>query len=249
MEQEKQESPIIVKTTWAKAFSRIGVTAILIGGIIYIATQCMRTPGKIIEDIAKGFNSGKVVTEFRDYVTKIRGVNYLQVATLQSIDTFSRTDSKNIMWDWIGLPDVRIEIQAPVEYTFYLDLKDKWEFQWHHEDQSIIVIAPMLRPNTPAIDVSNMKIIKEEGSVLRNEEEVKEKLKQQITEISKRMAQEKIPLVRELARNETRQFLEAWFIKVQFKQSEIKPHIQMVYFADENELINQQISSDVEGKQ
>lgn len=246
MEKEQHglgEQPIIVKTTWAKAFSRIGVTAVLVGGMVYAMTYLIESPGKAIKYIADNFTSGKVVTEFRDYVTSVKGVNYLQVATLQTTDVFSRTDSKAIMWDWIGLPDVNIEIQAPVEYTFYLDLKDHWEFQWHDDEQGIIVVAPRLQPNTPAIDVSNMKILKEEGSVWRDEVEVRQKLTQQITEISKTMANEKIPLIRELARNETRQFIEAWFIKVQFKHAKIKPHVKMVYFADEQSLLNQSTPS------
>lgn len=147
------------------------------------------------------------------------------------------------MWNWVGLPDVRVEIQAPVEYTFYLDLKDKWEFRWQNEEQSIIVIAPSIQSNTPAIDISKMQISKEEGSVLRNEEEVKEKLKQQISKISKTIAQNKIPLIRELARNETRQFVESWFMKVYFKDADIKPHVQSVYFADEKGLFEQKETS------
>ena len=51
--------------------------------------------------------------EFRDYVTEVRGVNRLQVAQLQSVDSFSRTDSTAIFWDALQLPDVRVRMEMP----------------------------------------------------------------------------------------------------------------------------------------
>ncbi len=227
------KQPIIVKTTWAKAFSRIGVTAILVFGAIYGMKVAIKTPAEAIQEIAKGFISGEVKTEFVDYVTRVRGVNQLQIAQLNSVDTFHKTDSKSVLWESIGLPDVKVEIEAPVEYTFYLDLKKQWDFAWQDDEQGIIVIAPQIEYNTPAIDVSQMKVRITEGSVWRDEEDVRAKLTQELTTLSKRMASEKISLIREIARNETRQFIINWFIKVRFKDSDIKPHIQMVYFVDE----------------
>ncbi|NUN10804.1 MAG: DUF4230 domain-containing protein [Ignavibacteriaceae bacterium] len=222
-----------ISAAWIKAFSQIVVTVIIVGGVIYAMRYLVESPGKALEKIAESFESGKVVTEFRDYVTSVKGVNYLQVATINTTDIFSRRDSKTIMWNLIGLPDVNIEIQAPVEYTYYLDLKGEWEFQWNEEEQGITVIAPVLQANTPAIDISKMKIIKEEGSLLRNEAAVRQKLMEQIMDITRKAANDKIPLIRELARNETRQFIETWFIKVQFRDARLKPHVKNVYFADE----------------
>jgi len=241
MEKEQFISEILQtmrKSVRTKALVTIGVTAIIVGGIIFAMIYLIESPANALEKIATNFKSGKVVTEFRDYVTSVKGMTYLQVAKLNTTDVFSRTDSRKILWNWVGLPDVKIEIQAPVEYTYYLDLKEKWEFNWLDEEQGIIVIAPMLQPNTPAIDVSNMKIIREEGSILRDESEVRQRLMQQIMEISRSMAKEKIPVIRELARNETRQFIETWFIKVQFSNSKIKPHVKAVYFADEEIPLN-----------
>ncbi len=240
MEQHAQTKHQI----WARTFSRVGISALIIFGMVYVTIQFIQTPERAIKQIAEGFSSGKVTEEFRDYVTKIQGVNHLQVAKLSSLDTFSRTDSQKILWDRIGLPDVKVEIQAPVEYTFYLDLKDSWEFQWHDDEQAILILAPAIQSNTPAIDVSNMVILTEKGSILRDEDEVHEKLKQELTELSKQMAVEKIPLIREIARNETRQFIENWFIKVRFSDAAIKPHVQMVKFADEYSLqLDESISS------
>lgn len=218
---------------WAGTFKIIGVTAVLFLSLIYVTSLCMRSPESVIKDIAHSITSGKIVTEFRDYVTKVRGLNYLQVASLESVDTFSKTHSKNLLWNSVSLPDVEVHVNAPINYTYYLDLKEKWEFTWQEHEQGIMVIAPKLQWNKPAIDVSQMSISIEKGSAFRDEEEVKELLMKELTRLSEKMAEEKIPLIRELARRETRLFIQNWFINVKFANAEINPHIQSVYFANE----------------
>ena len=52
-------------------------------------------------------------------------------------------------------------------------------------------------------------------------------------ELLDRTAHSKLPLVRELARRETRRFVENWFVAVRFHDAAVKPHVSDVYFADE----------------
>jgi hypothetical protein len=155
------------------------------------------------------------------------------VAQLKSVDTFSRTDSTAIFWDSLRLPDVRVQLETPVEYTYYLDLDGPWRFTWHEPEQAIVVEAPPIRAGTPAVDLAGLKLTILEGSFLRDEEAAQEKLKAQMPELLHRMAWEKIPLVRETARRQTRLFVENWFVKVRFQNATIKPHVRDVVFADE----------------
>lgn len=215
-----------------------GIVAIVIGiytvhRVTDIAPKTMDKTGEMLTKIASAFKTGTVTIEFHDYVTKVSGVNYLQIANLKSVDTFTRTDSTAIFWNLIGLPDVTVEIQAPVEYTFYLDLNDKWDFIWNPELQSIFIVAPSIKCNTPAVDIANLKMMVKDGSIFRDANIAMEKLKKEMPGLARTVASEKIPLIRELARRETRIFAENWIVKIMFKDSAIKPHVQEVYFADE----------------
>jgi hypothetical protein len=215
-----------------------GVAAIVIGiyavhRVTQIPVETVDKAGEALTRIASAFRTGTVTIEFHDYVTKVSGVNYLQIANLKSVDTFTRTDSTAIFWDLIGLPDITVEIQTPVEYTFYLDLNDKWEFTWDQQRQSIFVIAPPIKCNTPAVDIANLKIMVKDGSIFRDKDAAIERLKKEMPGLARTIASEKIPLIREVARRETRTFIENWVVKIMFKDFEFKPHVQEVFFPDE----------------
>ncbi len=228
------QSAGIIKTLMANVIAKIGIAIVVMLGVIYLVVHVLETSSKALKEIADGFNSGKVVSEFHDYITKMEGVNRLQVALIKSVDTFSKKDSKNILWDLISLPDVEVEIQAPVEYSYYLELNDKWEFRWNDSSRTIVAIAPKIKCGTPAVDVSNMKIIEISGSILRSTDEVKEKLKSELSQKLSEIAESKISLIRDTARNYAKQFIKNWFINFYFKDAALKPEYLIVYFADEN---------------
>lgn len=207
---------------------------------IYTVNRMAAVPGEgveragaALERIAAAFRTGTVTVEFRDYVTRTRGTNHLQVASLQSVDTFTRTDSTAIFWDSLRLPDVTVELQTPVEYIYYLDLDGPWRFQWEEDRQAVRVDAPGLGWNSPAVDLSRLQIRVVDGSLLRDEADAVDRLKRQMPELLHRTARSKLPLVRELARRETRRFVENWFVAVRFHDAAVKPHVSDVYFADE----------------
>ena len=219
----------ILKTFFIKVFGLILIASLLIYIIIYIIDFSENTLHKISE----GFASGKVVDEFHSYITQIKGSNRLQVASVNSIEVFSKKDSKSILWDLISLPDVVVEIIAPVEYTYFIDLNEKWNFLWEENDTSIIIVAPQIKAGTPAIDVSKMEIIEKQGSFLRNVEEIKNNLRLELSDKLKFTANEKISVIRETARSEIKNFLLNWFIKYYFKDSKLIPKNIFVYFPSE----------------
>jgi hypothetical protein len=215
-----------------------GLLLLLLG--LFLADRVADLPGRTaaeagraLQEIAAAFKTGRITVEFRDYVTEVRGVNRLQVAQLQSVDSFSRTDSTAIFWDALQLPDVRVRMEMPVEYNYYLELNEPWTFTWREAEQAIAVDAPALRCATPSVDLAGMKVEILEGSVLRDEAAVQERLKTQMPELLRRAAERKIPLVRETARRQARLFIENWFVKVRFQGAPVKPHVLDVVFADE----------------
>lgn len=230
----KKEKTEIMKRVRSKIITKIAIAAVIVFGGIVISIYFIDRTAGALSDMAEKFQSGKVTTEFRDYVTQIKGFQRLQVASLNTVDIFTKLDSRSVFWNMIDLPDVQVEIKIPVEYSYYLDLNNAWRFDWNDKDKTVTIFAPQIKSNTPAIDLSSMSVTIQKGSFLRDEEEVKEKL---IGELSGRLlelADKKIPLIRETARNEVRQFISNWFIKNYFKDSEVKPVIESVVFSDES---------------
>lgn len=213
------------------------IKAVIILAILYlvilIGVAIVKVTTDTLYNISTGFSSGKVLDEFKMYVAKFEGSNKLQVASIKSVDKFSKKDSQSILWKLISLPDVIIEIQTPVEYTYYLDLKGKWEFNWNDNDSSITITAPAIECGTPAVDISNLEIIEKKSSILRDNEKVKEKLKSELTEKLAKIAESKIILIKEIARTEAKSFLTAWFVNSYFKENKFNPKKIDLYFADE----------------
>lgn len=242
--QISSDPPIIIKRSWAKTVSIIGVTAIIVFAMVYVFTYLMDMPGKAVDkvgetltDIAFAFKTGTVITEFRSYATEVSSSNYLQVALLKTNETFSKTDSRRLAWQILALPDVEIEIIAPVEYTFYLDLNEKWNLTLQDRGAGIIEVivhAPKIKYNTPSVNISEWTVNVKKGSIFRDEEKVKEKLRREIMLICKIRAKKKIDLIRAIARDEVEKFTQNWFINVRFKDNKIQPYIKAVHFADED---------------
>jgi hypothetical protein len=203
------------------------------GKVIDKSAHVIENSAQGIIQIAKAFKTGTVTHEFRDHVATVRSTNYLQVTNLKVSEVFSRKDTKKIIWETFQLPDVEIEIIAPVEYTFYLDLNDDWNFDFQDENLGIIVYAPVLKCGTPAVDFSESVVREIRTSVLRDEKQVKEELKKTITKKCTEKANQKIELIRALARESTKEFIENWLVEYKFKNYDIKPHVSKIYFADE----------------
>lgn len=209
------------------------IAIIMVLAVFAVYMYLAHITGKVIS-AAEGFKTGKVTTEFHDYVTSVVGNNELLVATLKSTDSFTRRDSKSMLWELIKFPDVVVEVKVPVEYTYYLPLKGDWKFEWDDATGTITVITPALRPGTPAADISAMQIYEKEGSIFRDAEKVKSQLKSEISGKLQWAAQEKIPLIKDAARKAAGEFIRDWFIRYYFKDSSQKPKTLIVLFSYES---------------
>ncbi len=220
------------KAVWTSILKLI-LFSILFFLFIYIGVRIVDYSKKAVTEISEKFNSEKVVNEFYSYVESIEGSNKLHVATIKTVDRFSKKDSQSILWDLISLPDVVIELHIPVEYNYYVDLKGKWDFSWEESDSTIFVIAPEINYFTPAVNVSKMEIIEKESSMLRDSEQVKEKLRKELSEKLLYVAERKKHLIRDVARKEIKQFLHSWFYNKYFKSNSNKQSKLKVIFKDE----------------
>jgi hypothetical protein len=224
-ESPPSEGPAAAKSSWAVPVMWMVIVLILVSGAIYVFKSCSAVPGaaldragKLVESVgqqvqsvAAAFKQGNITTTFTSYASSISGSQYLQFATLSQREIFTRTDESSVAFGYIPLPDVIVEASAPISYTYYLDLNARWDFKL--QDGAILVTAPDIRYNRPAVDVSHITYEVKKNSILRNTTEAMDNLRNSITWLSYKKADANIELVRETGRRQTESFVENWLAK------------------------------------
>jgi hypothetical protein len=216
----------------------LGLALILALGAAYALRSVTQLPAEMAEQgrglvrdlrsVAEGFRAGTVTTSFASYATEVSGTTFLQFATLRQVEVFERKDTESLLWGQLALPDVVVEARAPVEYTYYLDLDKAWTLKL--EGDTILVAAPPIEFNTPALDASALRFEVRQGSVFRDEKAVVEQLRHGLSDLAKMRAREHVALVRETGRRRTEQFVETWLSRA---FSDGARHRARVTFPDE----------------
>ncbi len=208
-------------TPWALAFAAVAVVAIVAGSFVYVFRSARSLPEDVIQggrqalqdlaSVAAAFRTGTVTTTFRSYATQVTGTTRLQFAEVKQMEVFERRDEAVVLWGTFALPDVVVEARAPVEYTYFLDLDREWQF--HLEGKDVHVVVPPVEYNRPAVDVSALRYVIREGSVMRDEQIALEKLRAELSSLAERRARQQIPLVRETGRRSVEAFVETWLVQ------------------------------------
>jgi hypothetical protein len=223
---------------WAMAFATVAIVAMLVAGALYVFHSVRRLPVDVLEGgrqalrdlrgVAAAFRAGTVTTTFRGYATEVSGTSRLQFAELRQEESFERRDSEAVLWGALALPDVVVEARAPVTYTYFLDLDRDWRFRLERRD--VLVVVPPVEWNRPAVDVSALRLEVREGSVLRDEQLVLDRLRGELTPLLERRARQNVPLVREAGRRKVEAFVETWLVQ---RFADGKGYRARVVFADE----------------
>ncbi len=230
------------RPSWLWPLTLVVIVAMAIGAFLYVFERIAGAPRAAVEEgrrvlddlrrVAAAFQTGTVTTSFVSYATEANGVNRLQVAELKQMELFERTDEATVLWGQLELPDLVVRARAPVEYTYYVDLEGRWDFSL--DGHRIRVHAPEIEFSRPAVDVSGLDYEVAEDSLLRDEQEALERLRAGISAMSRRRALDNLPLIRELARRETEEFVERW-LAARFVDGD--DFTVEVSFADETGLI------------
>jgi hypothetical protein len=210
---------------WAWPAAWVCVTLIFAGSCVFIFNSLRNLPveaasrtstalahaGRQLSSIAAAFQQHTVTTSFLSYATHLTPGQFFQFANLRQTEIFSQTDEATTAFGYLPLPGLVVEARAPVEYTYYLDLNDRWELQL--EDGILYVLAPSIRYNKPSVDASRIEYEVRKNSLFRDGEHALESLKKSITPLVSQRARENLPLVRELGRRQTEEFVENWLAK------------------------------------
>lgn len=216
----------------------LGALAILVGGVAFVAHRAISLPGEVaregqkalgeLRSLAAAFREGRITTTFARESTTLAGGSRLQFATLKQLEVFSRRDERSLFWGQLPLPDVVVEARVPVEYTYFLDLEKPWTFTL--EGKRLLVEAPAIEWNLPALDASALRYEVREGSLLRDEAEVASALRASLTDAVRLRARENVALVRDTARLRAVEFVRT-FVAARFDDAtDVRVEVK---FADE----------------
>lgn len=208
--------------SWPRTVLGISIVLVFAGSGLYVFKSCRDLPGdaasksaqiitnvgRVLVDVAAAFNQRTISTSFASYASTLSANQFLQFATLRQIEVFTQTDQATTGFGYLPLPEVIVEAQAPVEYTYYLDLKAKWDFVL--TNNVVYVLAPPIRFNKPSLDASEITFEIKKGSVLRDEEQARDNLKKSLTSLAHLRAREHVQLIRETGRRQVTEFAETW---------------------------------------
>lgn len=190
-----------------------------------------------IASSAEKFKTGTITHTFVEHIPDVSPTHgdVLELATSQSVEEFSRSDSRKIAWDWIYLGTTVSTIRVPATFRYHLRLSDPWRLA--AKDRVCKVLAPEIRPSLPtAIHTDQMEKHTENGWALFNKDDQLAELERGITpELDKRSGDAAhLKLVREACRQSVGDFVRKWLMKEEQWRSDRFTSI-IVVFPDECE--------------
>ncbi|MBK8092927.1 MAG: hypothetical protein IPK32_13315 [Verrucomicrobiaceae bacterium] len=187
-----------------------------------------------IDWLATKLSDQRITETFRQEVTKIVSTDgdVLELATLETSETVTKSDTKTLFDNLIYLGTTESEIRVPVVYRYHLKLSDPWKL--HVKEGRCIVIAPPVRPTLPpAIRTEGMEKKTASGWLRFNAAENLTELEKSLTpRLEKKAgANSQIPGVRESCRSSVAKFVQRWILREQDGNGSIRDII--VIFPDE----------------
>jgi hypothetical protein len=188
-----------------------------------------------VADIAERFRSGTITTTFTAALPRFAPDDSLklELAAVEAVETFSRTDDRRVFYDLVPLGTTVSEIRVPVTYRYHVRLDETWHLEV--SDHTCLVIAPPIRPTLPpAIDTAGMTKRSSSGWLRFDETERMEDLERQLTRLLSRRAADPdtIDLVRGRCRLRIAEFVRTWLLAEDHWRTDRFRAITVV-FADE----------------
>lgn len=238
---------ILMRCRWPLALLGLAVIAAIVGLIAWNqsqsamrdavgqAAQAVNAVSDSAVAIAEKFRSGAITKTFIASLPKIEdsGSGRLELAVLQSTETFRSEDNLRIGWDYVSLGTTVAEISVPVTYRYHLRLEESWNLEV--SNQTCLVTAPPIRPTLPpSIDTGQMIKSSRNGWARFNAGKQLEAMEKSLTTRLSQYAgeEDRIALVREPARKTVAAFVRNWLLREdQWRQDRF--HRVEVRFADE----------------
>lgn len=179
-------------------------------------TGTLRDAGNTAAAIAEGFRSGTITTTFVSSLPQLvpDGGLKLELAAYESVETFTRSDTRRVLWDVVDLGTTTTEIRVPVTFRYHLRLNDPWHLVVR--GHSCVVHAPSIRPTLPpAVHLDRLERQSERGWARFNVDEQMQELEHYMAQSLELRARNEthIDLVREQCRVRVAEFVRNWLLK------------------------------------
>ncbi len=225
---------------WPKAVLWMIIALVIAVNSLLLLKTCLNAPANLVDKtgkaigkagnalatVAAAFKQGTIKTSLTTFGTTVSNHLYLQFATVSQMERFERSEQTSTGFGYVPLPDVVVTAEAPVVYTYYLDLNEKWELVL--KDNTIYVFTPPVRMNKPSVDASAINYEVRKGYF--KTAEAQENLKRSITSLATLRAKDNLPLARQTGREKVAEFVENWMARA-FTDS--KNYHVKVYFPGE----------------
>lgn len=190
----------------------IAVILIAVTGVVFALAFLLRSvsPSSWLE-LEKRIT--RTVTQRIVSVSETQG-DRLELANLESFETFHDTDELKI--GWLNLGTTRVEIGVPVVYRFHVALAEGLgvEVKRHGDLVRCVVRAPALRPTLPpAIRTEGLVKSSDNGWARFNADDQLAVLERQLTAELVLRSKEKVPFAKESARKRLAGFVSRWLVK------------------------------------
>lgn len=222
------------KSLWPLAFAIVAVTLIIMLGIL--AYRLISEPVRLIEDGIRYVGSGivEVYQDGKKLVKKLsapeisrRFESYL--AHSQQVQEMVVYRTERLEYDELnltrGISAARVAFLVPVEYSYYVDMSQKWAISF--ENGLLKAIAPSLQCQRPNIRWERRKDFIDSGYLIFDEEGYLQQLKDRFPAIADSLAISPAYYAnaRKQARESIAHFLDNWI------SSELKDEYEVVGIA------------------
>jgi hypothetical protein len=191
----------------------VAAVIVILAGLLLVAFLWPRLD---VDELVGRFTTGTITNTFRSSVTDISSTSgdVLELATIQSNETFRKEDSLNVFWDSVYLGTTVAEIRAPVTFRYHLKLSDPWKLATR--DNVCLVVAPPIRASLPpAIHTDQMEKSVARGWARFNETDILKDIETSMTPAlsARAMDSQHIKLAREACRRSVADFVRRWLMK------------------------------------
>ena len=241
MTSQENEQSLRASFTWAKAFAIVSVCTILTAGsLIWYFFVTLPSTAVLLPTLSEEMTRG----QFASYIGGLQGQNSLQVAKINTREEFAYISEKKL-FRYVPGGVVEVAARVPCEITYFVPLKDnEWSFYIRDQGRRLIVVAPSINFNRPAVDLARYDLRVVKDSMIRDSEEVKTALQNEIPGLLEEVGRKNIDSIRDTARISIKDFLEQWLLKSFGDKQLITPVVDRVYFTDEEHLFKNIIFTD-----
>ena len=207
MEESKSRLKARVHLIWA-----LTLVIILIGFAIFKLSKSVveipeRSSNRLLEFI-KELKGTTVINSYISYTTQELKVSRFQFRTIE--DNIVATKDDIHKW-W---PDAKVQITIPVTYTYFFDYKKEWSLTYDTTKTpiEIIIIAPPIEHNRPALHISQIERVKIKSTPIFNDgDKLLNSLERELEIKADSIASVKSHTIRAEAREAVKDHFSNWF--------------------------------------